>query len=68
MESITRLRKVGGSIMATIPKEIVDVDGFEPGERVRIRVEKLKKSFFGIAKGIGSLTKEDKRWMEGKNE
>ena len=29
--------------------------------------KKRKKSFFGAAKGIGSFTKEDERWMEGKS-
>ncbi len=32
----------------------------------KIKIEKVKKSFLGSAKGIGSFTKEDKRWMEGK--
>ena len=31
-----------------------------------MRKKKIPKSFFGIAKGIGSLTKEDKQLMEGK--
>ncbi len=36
-----------------------------PGQTVSIKVEKIKKSFFGAAKGIGSFTKEDEKWMEG---
>ncbi|PIN81534.1 hypothetical protein COV11_01880 [Candidatus Woesearchaeota archaeon CG10_big_fil_rev_8_21_14_0_10_30_7] len=68
MESITELRKVGGSVIATIPKQLVDLENLAPGQKVRIEVKKIKKSFFGAAKGIGSLTKEDKRWMEGKDD
>ncbi len=68
MESITELRKVGGSIIATIPKQIIDLEGFVPGQKVRIRVERIKKSFLGAAKGIGSFTKEDELWMEGKDD
>ena len=65
MEGITKLRKVGGSIVATVPKKVIDLEGLMPGQTVKIKVEKIKKSFFGAAKGIGSFTKEDERWMEG---
>ena len=66
MESITKLRKVGGSIVATVPKKIIDVEGLAPGQTVVIKVEKIRKSFLGAAKGIGIFTREDKRWMEGR--
>ena len=66
MQSITKLRKVGGSIVATIPKEIIELKGLTPGQNVVIKVEKVRKSFLGAAKGIGSFTREDKRWMEGR--
>lgn len=68
MESITKLRKVGGSIVATVPKKIIELEGLMPGQIVKIKVEKIKKSFFGAAKGVGSFTKEDERWIEGKND
>ena len=68
MESITKLRKVGGSLIVTIPKEIVDLENLLPGQNIKIEVKKLKKSFLGAAKGIGSWTKEDKKWMEGKDD
>ena len=67
MESITKLRKVGGSIVATVPNKIIELEGFIPGQIVKIKIERIKKSFFGIAKGIGSFTKEDERWMEDSN-
>ena len=68
MESITKLRKVGGSIVATVPKQVIELEGLIPGRIVKINVEKIKKSFFGAAKGIGSFTKEDEHWMEGSND
>lgn len=68
MEGITKLRKVGGSIVATVPKKVIELEGLIPGQTVKIKVEKIKKSFFGAAKGIGSFTKEDERWMEGSHE
>jgi antitoxin component of MazEF toxin-antitoxin module len=67
MDSITKLRKVGGSLVATIPKSIVELESLNEGQTVKIKVEKVKKSFFGAAKGIGSFTKEDKKWIEGKH-
>lgn len=59
MEVLTKLRKVGGSVMARIPKEILEQESLQPGETVRLEVKKAKKSAFGIAKGMRSFTKED---------
>ena len=67
MESITKLRKVGGSVVATVPKKIIELEGLYPGQIVKIKVEKIRKSYLGAAKGIGSFTREDKKWMEGKH-
>ena len=66
MESITKLRKVGGSIVATVPKKIIELEGLVAGQTVTIQIKKIRKSGFGMMKGIGSFTKEDKRWMEGR--
>lgn len=68
MESVTKLRRVGGSIVATVPKKIIELEGLVSGQMVKISVEKIKKSFLGAAKGIGSFTKEDEKWMEGKHD
>ncbi len=68
MEGITRLRRVGGSVTATVPKKIIEIDGLVPGQIVKIKVEKIKKSGFGAMKGMGPFTKEDKRWMEGRDD
>ena len=67
MQSVTKLRKVGGSLVATVPKEIVELEGLMPGQTVNIEVQKVRKSGLGILKGMGSFTKEDKKWMEGKH-
>jgi len=67
MESVTKLRKVGGSIVATVPKKIIELERLIPGQTVKISVEKIKKSGFGALKGIGSFTKEDERWMDGRD-
>ena len=67
MENVTRLRKVGGSVVATVPKNLIELEGLLPGQLVKIKVEKIKKSFFGAAKGVRSFTKEDIKWVEGKH-
>ena len=59
MEVLTKLRKVGGSVMARIPKEVLEHESLHPGETVKLEVKKVKKSAFGSLKGIGSFTKED---------
>lgn len=60
MEVLTKLRKVGGSVMARIPKEVLEQESLHPGETVKIEVKKAKVSGFGIFKGMRSFTKEDK--------
>lgn len=59
MEVLAKLRKVGGSVMATIPKEVVEHESLYPGETVKLEIKKVKKSALGIAKGMRSFTKED---------
>ena len=60
MQIITRTRKVGGSLMVTVPKEIVEKEGLLEDQLVTIEVKKIRQSGFGIAAGIGSFTREDK--------
>lgn len=67
MESVTRLRKVGGSIVATVPKKLIELEGLMPGQTVSIEIKKVKKSGLGALKGMKPFTKEDERWMEGKH-
>ena len=59
MEVLTKLRKVGGSVMARIPKEVLEHESLHPGETVKLEVKKVKISGFGALKGIGPFTKED---------
>lgn len=59
MEVLARTRKLGGSIIVTIPKEIVKEQGIQEDELIEIQVKKRKKDYFGALKGIGSFTKED---------
>lgn len=59
MKALTRTRAIGGSLIVTIPKEIVKEESLKENELVEIEVEKIKKDGFGLFKGIGRFTKED---------
>ncbi len=57
--SLVKVRKVGDSLVVTIPKEIVELEGIKEGEIVEIKVSRLRKSWFGVAKGVGPFTSRD---------
>ena len=63
MEGTSITRKVGGSFIVTIPKEIVDTESIQEGERIKICVEKIKETGFGLFKGIGEFTSKDRKEM-----
>ena len=57
--ALAKVRKVGGSLVVTIPREVVEEEGVKPGEIVNIEVRKAKKSYFGTARGIAPFTGRD---------
>ena len=59
MEALTKTRKIGGSLVVTIPKTIVEEEGLTENQTIKIDVEKVKKSGFGLFKGIAPFTRED---------
>ena len=60
MKSVVRTRDVGGSLMVTIPKEVVKEENIMNDQLIEIEIKKPKRDFFGALKGIGKFTKEDK--------
>jgi hypothetical protein len=56
---LTKTRKVGGSIVVTLPKKLVETQKIRENEYVEITVKKCKIDGFGILKGIGPFTVED---------
>lgn len=60
MEALTKTRAVGGSLVVTIPIEIVREENLGENEVVEIQVKKRKKSYFGIFKGIGKFSEKDR--------
>lgn len=58
-ECLAKTRKVGGSLVVTLPKELVETEKIREGEVVKIRVKKLRKDGFGVLKGMAPFTVED---------
>jgi len=59
-----KARKIGGSVVVTIPKEIAKELKISPNEEIEIEVRKPKKSYFGAFKGLSSFKKEDRMWND----
>lgn len=59
MKMISRTRRIGGSLVVTIPKEVVKEEGIMEGEAVVMEIGKFKKSAFGLLRGMRPFTKED---------
>ena len=59
MKTIAKTRAVGGSLMITIPSEIVKSEMIREDDIVEVTVKKTKKNYFGALKGIGHFTEED---------
>ena len=57
---IAKIRKVGGSLVATIPKDAVKELGLKENEPIEMDVKKQRRSFFGIYKGVGEFTEADR--------
>jgi hypothetical protein len=56
---LTKTRRVGGSIVVTLPKELVQTQKIKENEFVEITVKKCRKDGFGIFKGMSPFTVED---------
>ena len=61
-ETIQRAKKIGGSLMIRIPKEIVELEHIQPGEAVKIDIKKVRKDWFGAFPGLKPFNKETDRF------
>jgi len=57
--TVVKTRRIGGSLMVTIPREVVEQEDIREGELLEVEVRKARRSFFGITPGIGPFTRED---------
>ncbi len=60
MDAITKTRRIGRSLVVTIPRVIVEEEGLIENQAVKIEIKKISKSGFGITKGLVSFSREDK--------
>ena len=60
LKSLSRLRSIGGSLVVTIPKEVVKQKFLDEGVLVEIEVEKVEADGFGKFKDLKSFTDEDR--------
>jgi len=58
-QCLVKTRKVGGSIVVTLPKELVETQQITENIYVEITVKKCRKNGFGILKGMAPFTVED---------
>jgi bifunctional DNA-binding transcriptional regulator/antitoxin component of YhaV-PrlF toxin-antitoxin module len=57
--ALVKTRRVGGSLVVTLPKEVTESKGIKEGEIVEITVKKLRVNGFGALRGIGPFTADD---------
>jgi bifunctional DNA-binding transcriptional regulator/antitoxin component of YhaV-PrlF toxin-antitoxin module len=56
---LAKTRKVGGSIVITIPKELVQTQKIRENEFVEVTVKKCRKNGFGVLRGMAPFTVKD---------
>jgi hypothetical protein len=60
LKTLAKTRRIGGSIVVTIPANIVQNEQIRENEIIELEVRKLRKNYFGALKGIGHFTREDR--------
>jgi antitoxin component of MazEF toxin-antitoxin module len=59
VRALAKAKKVGGSIMVRIPKEVVQQEDIHEGEMVELDVRKARRKWFGVTPQISEFTHED---------
>ncbi|HLC85252.1 MAG TPA: AbrB/MazE/SpoVT family DNA-binding domain-containing protein [Candidatus Nanoarchaeia archaeon] len=60
VQTIQRVKKIGGSLMVRIPKDLVQMEHIQAGESLELDIRKLRKDYFGAFPGLKPFTKEDR--------
>ena len=58
-KALVKTRKIGGSIVARIPKELVEQEGIREGELVELEVRKARRDWFGAFPALRPFSKEE---------
>jgi antitoxin component of MazEF toxin-antitoxin module len=59
--AIVKTRRIGGSLVVTIPSHIVKSEKINENNLLKIKVMKKRTSYLGALKGIGSYNREEDR-------
>jgi antitoxin component of MazEF toxin-antitoxin module len=57
--ALVKTRRVGGSLVVTLPKELVENKKIREGEILEIAVQKKRRDGFGVLRGMKPFTAED---------
>lgn len=57
--AVVKTRRVGGSIVVRIPKDVVEQEGIREGELVELQVKKARKDWFGAFPGLSAFSREE---------
>ncbi len=57
--TLAKAKKVGGSIMVRLPKEVVEHEDIHEGEMIELDVRKARRQWFGITPKVSEFTHED---------
>jgi len=57
--SLVKARRVGGSLVVTLPKGVVESRQIREGEILEITVRKVRKDGFGVFRGMPPFAVED---------
>lgn len=52
MKTVATTKKIGGSLMVLIPKNVAEAEGIGENQKVELEIRKAKISGFGILKGL----------------
>ena len=57
---LVRTRKLGGSLIVTIPNDAVKKIGLKENETIALSIKRPKKSYFGICPNVSAFTEDDR--------
>jgi len=57
--ALVKTRRVGGSLIVTIPRDLVEAKKIREGEIIEVTVKKLQVDGFGALRGIAPFTPDD---------
>lgn len=62
-----KVRQAGGSLIATIPKEVVDAQGLRPGDRIQVTFLSRRQALEEFVGSLAELGPWDRAWTRGRD-